>query len=187
MEGLQIKRWVCVRVGGIEPVFSMAMKMIFIANCLQMVDVHLVLKYRHYSPASRAAHPVPGQFTPAVPETRAGVSFMALSLSQCPQGWKARLPTCWNHWGSPLGLLMPESLKCPLMVPNGSTAQINKLPHWCFGDKPIWPVVSGIKNNLSSEGTVPKGKEDDLIRVVWSPTSSTGPSQCAPNLLHVGF
>lgn len=49
----------------------------FIANFLQ---TGVVLKYRRCSGASKGISPGPGQRTPAVPETPASVSFLAVSL-----------------------------------------------------------------------------------------------------------
>lgn len=88
MEELQIEHWAG---GGVGPGQTLdGYKNDFIANCLQMGDFHLALKYRHYADTSEAiSYSMAGQFTPAVLETRAGVSFMCGSLPQCPQNGRS--------------------------------------------------------------------------------------------------
>ena len=127
--------------------------MIFIANRLQMGDVHLVLMYRHYPDASKGIKTCSRAVHTCCARDQGKCEFHGCIPSHCPQD--GRLDSkpgrttddhCWSK------LLEPLHPHPPAMMPNGSSiAQINKLSHGFFGDKPIWPVASN-ETETSPEG-----------------------------------
>lgn len=139
----------------------MAMRMIFIAKCLQMGDVRLVLKYEHYSYASKGITFCSRAVHTRCTRDQGKCEFHGCIPSQCLQDGRLDSQPCStteDHCWS----MLPEHLTPPPIMPNGSIAQINKLPHGFFGDKPIWPVESN-EAEASPEGGELRGNQQIFL------------------------